>query len=75
MLEYVPDDYGSYLILGQSLPRTGDHDGGIAALKKAESLRPDDPTAHAWLADIYDQMGRKSDAEHERSEAERLRSE
>ena len=71
-LEYLPDDHGSYLILGQSLARTGDHDGGIAALKKAESLRPDDPTAHAWLAEIYDQIGRKSDAEHERSEAERL---
>jgi choline-sulfatase len=75
MLQFDPDDHGSYLILGQSLARTGDHDGGIAALKKAASLRPDDPTAHAWLAEIYDQMGRKSDAEHERSEAERLRSE
>ena len=40
MLQYVPDDYGSYLILGQSLARSGDPDAGVATLKEAVSLQP-----------------------------------
>jgi len=35
-------------------------------------MEPRDPTPHAWLADIYDQMGKKADAEQQRAEAERL---
>jgi tetratricopeptide (TPR) repeat protein len=72
VLQFDPDDYGSYLILGQSLARTGDPQGGVAALKKAASLQPEVPVAHAWLAEIYDQLGQKADADRERSEAERL---
>lgn len=72
VLQYNPDDHGSYLILGQSLARTGDAEAGIAALKKASSISPADPTAHAWLAEIYTQVGRQADAERERKEAKRL---
>lgn len=72
VLQYDPDDYGSYLILGQSLARSGDPQAGVATLKKAASMEPTDPTPHAWLADIYDQMGKKADAEQQRAEAERL---
>lgn len=72
VLQYDPDDHGSYLILGQSLARTGDPEGGVAALKKAASMSPGDPTAHAWLADVYDGMGKPDDAARERAEADRL---
>jgi arylsulfatase A-like enzyme/Flp pilus assembly protein TadD len=72
VLQFDPDDYGSYLILGQSLARTGDPQGGVAALKKAASLQPEVPVAHAWLAEIYDQLEQKADADRERAEAERL---
>ena len=72
VLRYDPDDYGSYLILGQSLARSGDPQAGVATLKKAALMEPRDPTPHAWLADIYDQMGKKADAERQRAEAERL---
>lgn len=72
VLQYDPDDYGSYLILGQSLALAGDPTAGVATLKKAASMEPEDPTPHAWLADIYDQMGKKTEAEQERGEAERL---
>jgi len=72
VLQYDPDDHGSYLILGQSLARTGDPEGGVAALKKAASMSPADPTAHVWLADIYDGMGKPDDAALERAEADRL---
>jgi arylsulfatase A-like enzyme/tetratricopeptide (TPR) repeat protein len=72
VLQYDPEDYGSYLILGQSLARSGDAQAGIAALEKAASLEPEAPMAHLWLADIYDQLGQKADADNERAEAERL---
>lgn len=72
VLEYDPEDYGSYLILGQSQARSGDPQAGIATLKKAASLEPTGPTAHLWLANIYDQLGRKTDAARERAEAKRL---
>jgi tetratricopeptide (TPR) repeat protein len=71
-LQYVPDDYGSYLILGQSQARLGDPQAGIATLKKAASVEPDVPLAHLWLAEIYDQLGQKPDADRERAEADRL---
>ena len=72
VLQYDPEDSGSYLILGQSLARSGDPEAGVAALKKAASLEPESPMAHLWLADVYDQLGQKADAAREREEARRL---
>jgi choline-sulfatase len=72
VLRYIPDDYGSYLILGQSLARTGDPQGGVEALKKAALIEPQDPRPHSELATIYDQTGKKTDAEQQRAEADRL---
>jgi arylsulfatase A-like enzyme/Tfp pilus assembly protein PilF len=73
VLQYDPEDYGSYLILGQSLAQSGDPQTGITMLEKAASLQPQDPLSHAWLAEAYDQLGRKADAARERAEAQRLR--
>ncbi len=72
VLQYEPDDYGSYLILGQSQGRSGDPEAGLASLEKAVALHPEIPVAHAWMADIYDQLGQKADADRERAEATRL---
>jgi arylsulfatase A-like enzyme/Tfp pilus assembly protein PilF len=72
VLQFDPEDYGSYLILGQSLAKSGDPQEGVESLKKAASMEPADPTPHAWLADIYEQMGNKADAQQQRAEAERL---
>jgi arylsulfatase A-like enzyme len=73
VLGFDADDYGSYLILGQSLARLGDPSAGVEMLKKAVSIAPLEPMPHAWLAEIYGQTGRTADAERERAEAERLR--
>jgi arylsulfatase A-like enzyme/cytochrome c-type biogenesis protein CcmH/NrfG len=73
VLQFDPEDYGSYLILGESLARSGDPQTGITMLEKAASLQPQDPLSHAWLAEAYDQLGRKADAARERAEAKRLR--
>jgi Tfp pilus assembly protein PilF len=72
LLQFDPNDYGSYLLLGQSLAHSGDPESGVDALKKAVSLQPRVPLAHVWLANIYEQLGRKADAEQERAEAQRL---
>jgi arylsulfatase A-like enzyme/cytochrome c-type biogenesis protein CcmH/NrfG len=72
VLSYAPGDYESYMILGYALPRTGDVQGAVAALKKAVSLQPAVPTAHLWLADLYDQLQQSADAQREREEAKRL---
>ena len=71
VLGYEPD-YESYMLLGYALPRTGDAQGAVAALKKAASIKPKIPLPHAWLADIYDQLGQPANAERERLEAKRL---
>ena len=72
VLGFDPEDGGSYLIMGQSLARMGDPQAGVAALKKAISLQPGMPVAHIWLAEVYDQLGQKKEAEAERVEAKRL---
>ena len=72
VLGYTPEDYESYMMLGYALPKTGDPQGGVAALKKAASLQPKNPLPHLWLAGIYDQLGQTADAERERAQAKRL---
>ena len=72
VLGYDATDFGSYLILGQSLGRTGDSKGALENLKKAIALQPQAPLPHAWMADVYDQMGLSKDAERERATAKRL---
>jgi len=72
VLQFLPDHYPSYLILGRELDLAGDHDGAIASLKKAMELEPDAPDPHSLLADVYDHMNRKWDADRQRSIAKRL---
>ncbi len=72
VLETLPEHYGSYLILGRTLARSGDPAAAVPKLEKAIALRPQSSEPHASLAAVYDQMGRKADAERERAEAQRL---
>jgi len=51
---------------------SGDLDGAVASLKKASTLEPKAPDPHVILADVYDQMKRKADADRERATAKRL---
>jgi arylsulfatase A-like enzyme len=72
VLRYIPNDYESYMMLGYALPKVGDPEGGIAALKTAASIQPKAPLPHVWLAGIYDQLGQGANAQRERLEAKRL---
>jgi tetratricopeptide (TPR) repeat protein len=72
VLEFMPDHFGSYLILGRFLEMSGDFEGAIPNLKKAAALQPKAPDPHIILADVYEHLGRKAEAAQERAEAERL---
>ena len=61
------------LNLGRFLAKSGDLEEAIPNLQKAAALRPAVEEPHVYLADVYTSLGRKADAERERSEAERLR--
>ncbi|MGA7077955.1 MAG: sulfatase-like hydrolase/transferase [Terriglobales bacterium] len=73
VLETVPEHYEANLNLGRFLAKSGDLEGAIRSLQKAAALRPAIPEPHVYLADVYSSLGRKAEAEHERSEAARLR--
>jgi len=72
VLEFFPDHFGSYLILGRFLELSGDFAGAVPKLKKAAALDPKAPEPHTFLGDAYDQLGRKADAARERAAAKRL---
>ena len=72
VLEFLPDHFGSYLILGRFLEISGDFEGAVPKLKKAAELKPKAPEPHMFLADAYDQLGRKLDADRERAVGKRL---
>jgi Tfp pilus assembly protein PilF len=71
-LEFLPDHFGSYLILGRFLELSGDAEGATTSLKKAISLQPKAPEPHLILADVYDHLGRQADAAEELAMAKRL---
>ncbi|HSZ63106.1 MAG TPA: sulfatase-like hydrolase/transferase [Terriglobales bacterium] len=74
VLKFLPDQYGSTLLLGQFLLRSGDAEAALLKLQRAAEIRPQAPQPHMSLADTYAKLGRQADAERERSEAMRLRS-
>jgi tetratricopeptide (TPR) repeat protein len=55
------------LVLGRSLAETGNLNAGIEHLEKALQLQPDNVEIHLALAKAYSRVGRKQDAQRERS--------
>ncbi len=72
VLESDPDDYGTNLLLGQVLVRSGNAAAALPRLKKAATLEPKAAKPHVFLADAYDQVGQKVAAARERAIAKRL---
>lgn len=73
VLSILPEQYGTYLILGQYLAKSGDPQAALPKLEKAAALRPQRVEPHLALAEAYDQLGRKEDAAQERTKADRLK--
>ena len=73
VVELRPNHYGANLLLGRALTLSGTAQEALAPLTKASELQPQSAEPHSFLADAYTQLGRETDAQKERSEAERLR--
>jgi len=73
VLKIFPEQYGTYLILGRYLAKSGDPEAALPKLEKAAALRPQRAEPHIALAEVYDQLGRKEDAARERTKADRLK--
>ena len=73
VLKIIPEQYGTYLILGRYLAKSGDPEAALPKLEKAAALRPQRAEPHIALAEVYNQLGRKEDAAQERSKADRLK--
>lgn len=72
VLEFLPDDYGTYLILGQALAESGELQAAVTKLQQAAALRPTALAPHMYLSQVYDRLGREGDAVREEAEGERL---
>jgi tetratricopeptide (TPR) repeat protein len=72
VLEHDPEHYGTNLLLGRLLVVTGDPSAALPRLKKAAAIEPKAPEPHKFLAEAYDQLGRRAAAARERAVAKRL---
>jgi tetratricopeptide (TPR) repeat protein len=51
-----------YLYYGTALASEGKYDAAVTAIGKALELKPDDPEAHSWIADIMERQNRPDQA-------------
>jgi Flp pilus assembly protein TadD len=72
ILAVLPEQYSTNLLLGRDLVLSGKPEDALPRLMKAAAIRPQAPQPHLSLADAYDKLGRKEDAERERDVAKRL---
>jgi tetratricopeptide (TPR) repeat protein len=68
-IQLQPDSPWAHYQMGKSLLRTGDFKTAAVHLEIATTRLPEFGEAHALLAEAYDHLGRKSDAERERAKA------
>jgi choline-sulfatase len=73
VLETIPDHYGALLLEGRVLALSKQSEAALPKLEKASALRPEMPEPHRYLADVYEALGRKKEAAHERVAAAHLK--
>lgn len=73
VLETMPDHYGALLLEGRVLALSNQPDAALPKLVKASALRPEMPEPHRYLADVYEALGKQTEAAHERAAAKRLK--
>jgi choline-sulfatase len=72
VLDVNPHHYSALLLQGQALVVSKHAEAALLRLAKAAALNPRSPEPHTYLADAYDQLGQKANAEQERAAAKRL---
>jgi arylsulfatase A-like enzyme/Flp pilus assembly protein TadD len=68
-IQLQPDSPWAHYEMGKSLLKTGDFKTAAVHLEIATTRLPEFGEAHALLAEAYDHLGRKADAQRERSKA------
>ena len=72
-VELDPNNFRGNLLLGRILTFRGKPAAGLPNLKRAARLQPNSVEAHLYLAEAYERLGQKINAQRERTEAERLK--
>jgi arylsulfatase A-like enzyme len=70
-IQLQPDSPWAHYEMGRSLLKTGDFKTAAVHLEIATTRLPEFGEAHALLAEAYDHLGRKADAQRERAKAPR----
>jgi predicted Zn-dependent protease len=73
-LKIEPDHFLTNLKYGEMLSRVGDAKGALPKLVRAAKMDPKSAEAHAFLADVYQELGQAQNASRERAKAEELKS-
>ena len=72
-LKIEPDHFLANLKYGEMLFREGDATAALPKAVRAAKLNPKSMEAHAFLADVYQQLGQLQDASRERAKASQLK--
>jgi predicted Zn-dependent protease len=70
-LKLDPNHYRANLLRGRILSLQGNAEEGLTNLEKASRVQPNSREAHLFLADAYEQLGRREDARVQRILAEK----
>lgn len=73
-LKIEPDHFLANLKYGEMLFREGDAAAALPKLTRAAKVDPKSAEAHAFLADVYQQLGQPQNASRERAKAAQLKS-
>jgi predicted Zn-dependent protease len=73
VLELNPEHFRANLLLGRILTLEHFPDQALPYLKQATKSEPANFEAHAFLGDVYDQLGDGPAAKAERAQAEQLK--
>jgi len=73
-LRLNPDHFGANLMLGRLLAMQHQVEAALPYLRKAITLDSRSADAHRFLGNVYQELGQKDNARHERAEADRLSS-
>jgi len=71
-LKINPSHFKANLFLGRLLGMQNNAAAALPFLQKAAKVQPQSPDAHAFLANVYAELGQTENARHEQAEAQRL---
>jgi tetratricopeptide (TPR) repeat protein len=71
-LKINPNHFRANLFMGRLLGMQNNASAALPFLQKAAKMQPQSPDAHAFLANVYLELGQTENARREQAEAQRL---